>query len=251
MKKIVFILIILTAMVRAYAIDVNEIISKADASFKLKRLYSETEITIERNGKKQPTQIVLGYSTIEDGINYSLSIYQSPKKMKGNANLMVGDDLWVKFASTGRVRKLSSSAKKNSSGGSDFSYEDMGSGGEGMASNYTLNLVGDKKIDGVSCYQIELTPINRKNSGYDKLLTYIDKESFKYIKIEYFKDGANIKTLFLSDYRVINSVDFPFIMTMKNNVKNSITTMKTTQVEFNSDKVKNSLFTQSYLKRVK
>ncbi len=251
MKKTIFSLLLLTALVRTFAIDANDIITKADAAFKLKNLYSKTEIVIVKNGKEQPKQVVKGFSTNKNGVNYSLSIYQSPKKMKGNANLMIGDDLWVKFASTGRVRKLSSSAKKNSSGGSDFSYADMGSGGEGMATDYISKLLGEKKIDKKMCYEIELIPTKNSDSGYDKLIIYIEKENFRYQVIEYFKDSANIKTLTLSDYKKIQDVDFPFKLTMKNHSKDSITNIITTEIEYNSSLVKDSLFSQSYLKRVK
>lgn len=251
MKKITLILLLLTTIVRIFAIDVNNIITKADAAFKLKNLYSVTEIVIVKNGKKQPKQVVKVYSTNKNGVNYSLSIYQSPKKMKGNANLMIGDDLWIKFASTGRVRKLSSSAKKNSSGGSDFSYADMGSGGEGMAKDYTPKLLGEKKIDRKMCYEIELKPTQGNDSGYNKLIIYIDTENFRYILIEYFKDSANIKTLSLSDYRKIQDVDFPFKLAMKNHSKDSVTNMITTEIQYNSSLVKESLFSQSYLKKVK
>ncbi len=251
MKKITLILLLLTAMVTTFALDADDILTKADAAFKLKNMYSETEIQIVKNGKEQPKQVVKGYSTNKDSINYSLSIYQSPKKMKGNANLMIGDDLWVKFASTGRVRKLSSSAKKNSSGGSDFSYADMGSGGEGMAADYTSKLLGEKKIDKNLCYEVELIPTKNNDAGYDKLIVYIETESFRYILIDYFKDSANIKTLTLSDYRKVQDIDFPFKLTMKNHSKDSITNMITTEIEYNSASVKNSMFTQSYLKKVK
>ncbi len=206
---------------------------------------------ITKNGKELPKQVINGYSTNIDGANYSLSIYRSPKKMKGNANLMIGDDLWVKFASTGRVRKLSSSAKKNSSGGSDFSYVDMGSGGEGMAFNYDAKLVGEVKVDSVENYEIELIPTQNNESGYEKLLIYITKNEYLYTQIKYFKDNSNIKTLTFSDYRDVEGVKYPFKMSMKSHIKESVTELLTTKIEFNSEKVKESIFNTNYLKKIK
>lgn len=249
-KKIVFIILLLIAL-GGYSQNARDILEEADSAFKTENLYSVSEITITRNGKNLPIQMVEGYSTKIDGKNNSLSIYRAPKKMEGNANLMIGDNLWVKFASTGRVRKLSSSAKKNSSGGSDFSYADMGSGGEGMAYRYTSRLLGEKRIEKVDCYEIELTPTKDNESGYDKLIVYIEIDSKEYKLIKYYEDGGNTKDLYLMDYRKVDNISYPFHMIMKNNVKDSQTSVKTLELEVDSNRVTEDLFSQSYLKRVK
>lgn len=250
MKKIVIWLMLFTA-IKIFSITPEDIIKKADEPYLVKKLYNEAEIQIEKNGKLQPIQVVNGYSTNIDGINYSLTVYKSPKKMKGTANLMIGDDLWVKFASTGRVRKLSSSAKKNSSGGSDFTYADMGSGGEGIAYNYEAKLIGEASIESQQCYEIELTPTENNEAGYDKLIVYVNKENNRYVLINYYEDNANSKTLTFSDYREVEGLDYSFLLVMRNHMKDSITSIITTKIMFNSDLVEDSVFTQNFLKKVK
>lgn len=249
--RILSIIIFMIYAVNIFSITPEEIIKKADEPYLVKRLYNEAEIRIEKNGKLQPIQIVSGYSTNKEGMNYSLTIYKSPNKMKGNANLMIGDDLWVKFASTGRIRKLSSSAKKNSSGGSDFSYADMGSGGEGIAYNYTAKLLGEKEVESQQCYEIELIPTPNNDGGYDKLIVYVNKEKNRYVLVDYYEDNANTKTLTFTDYRIVEGLDYSFLLVMKNHMKDSITSIVTTKIVFNSDQVKDSVFTQSFLKKVK
>lgn len=250
MRNILIILMILRSLL-VFSQSADDVLKEADKAFKVKDLYSVTEIIITRNGKKLPIQIVEGFSTVIDDKNYSLSVYKSPKKMQGNANLMIGDNLWVKFASTGRVRKLSSSAKKNSSGGSDFSYIDMGSGSEGVAANYTSKLLGEKKVNGFKCYEIELIPTDNNESGYDKLIVYVSKEKHEYLEILYFEDGANIKNLYLSDYRQLGEYTYPYQMVMKSNVNDSQTEIITRELELNSEKVTENLFSQSHLKKIK
>lgn len=250
MREILIVLLLIRG-VFGYSQGADQILEEADRAFKVKDLYSITEIKITRNGKDLPIQVVEGFSTVKDNESYSLSVYKSPKKMKGNANLMIGDNLWVKFASTGRVRKLSSSAKKNSSGGSDFSYVDMGSGSEGVSADYDSNLIGEIKIDGEKCYEIELIPTENNDSGYEKLIVYVSKETNQYREIHYYDDGANIKKLYLSDYREFGEYTYPYLMVMKSNVKDSITKIETKELELESGKVTEKLFTQSYLKKVK
>ncbi len=127
----------------------------------------------------------------------------------------------------------------------------MGNGGEGMAHNYSVTLLGEVKIDSEKCYELELIPTDDNDSGYEKLLVYITKEKFTYAQIKYFKDNANIKTLSFSDYRDIEGVYYPFELIMKNHTKDSLSKITTTYIEFNSNKVKDSIFNQSYLKKIK
>lgn len=248
-NKILVILLVIGF--QSFGQNAADILERADTPFKTENLYSISLITITRNNRELPIQRIEGYSTRIKGENNSLTIYRSPKKMEGNANLMIGDNLWVKFASTGRVRKLSSSAKKNSSGGSDFSYADMGSGGEGMAYRYTSRLLGEKDIEGVACYEIELLPSRDNESGYDKLIVYIDMKKFEYKLIKYYQDGGNIKDLYLKEYKLVSDIRYPFLMIMKSNIKNSQTVVETIQLEVNSTRVNSEFFSQSYLKKVK
>jgi len=68
-------------------------------------------------------------SSNEKGKN-SIMRYLSPSRVRGNAMLTknFSDDIWMYNNRTKRVRKLASHAKKQKFEGSDFTYEDMGSG---------------------------------------------------------------------------------------------------------------------------
>ena len=105
-----FSLLILQA---AGAQDARAIIDKADEAFKMDAVYSRSVLTVTKNGKSQAPQVMDGYALDgPDGTARSLSVFKEPRRVAGTAYLMLGDDMWVRFASTGRVRKLSSSAKK-------------------------------------------------------------------------------------------------------------------------------------------
>ncbi len=60
----------------------------------------------------------------------SLMIYKKPSRVRGNSILMTdnSNNIWSYNQRTRRVRKLASHAKKQKFEGSDFTYEDMGSG---------------------------------------------------------------------------------------------------------------------------
>lgn len=251
MKKLLFIALLLLSGISLYGQDVLEIIEKADAIFTGEKLYSLSRLTIVRGKKTLPIQIMDSYSmTIKDRM-HTLSVYREPGRMKGTAYLMIEDDLWVRFSSTGRIRKLSSSAKKNSAGGSDFSYSDMGEGNRGIGDRYSAELLGSQDVEGADCWVVELIPLPDTDEPYDKLTAFVSKEEYQYLKIDYYEAGANIKSLFLWDFRPVGDIIYPFKVEMRSNAKDSKTLIETLEMEFNSPKVESRLFSTAYLETIR
>lgn len=228
----------------------QQIVDKADEAFKGDRIYSTSSMTVYKSGEAQPVQEMESFSMEKNGKTYTLTIYLEPRRMKGTANLMIEDDLWVRFSSTGRTRKMSSSAKKNSAGGSDFSYTDMGDGGAGLAEKFTPALLGEETVEGELCYKIELSA-SESDAPYEKLIVTITKETYRYLKIEYFESGANIKSMIFSDYRTVNGKDYPFAYTMVNHTKPSRTEVVVDIFEVNSSRVQDRFFTTGYLESIR
>lgn len=226
------------------------IVTKADKAFTANSIYSVSTLTVYRGGKAQPAQEIEGFSLHKNGKSYSLSIYNSPKRMKGTAMLMIDNDLWVRFASTGRVRKMSSSAKKNSAGGSDFSYADMGENGQGLSEKYSPDLLGEEKVDGVLCYKIQLSAKD-SNAPYERMIVFIAEDDYRYLQVNYFENAGNTKTMKLSDYRMTNGLNYPFKVVMESHIKDSRTEIITEQFESNSPKIKMRYFTTGYLQTIR
>ncbi len=229
----------------------EEIVERADEAFTGSRIYSESTLTIHRSGRTLPVQEMESYGMEIGGDYHSLSIYRAPARMKGTAYLMIEDDLWVRFSSTGRIRKLSSSAKKNAAGGSDFSYADMGEGNQGIGEKYVASLVGREEVDESMCFVVELTPKSGRDAPYEKVLAYVQTEKYRYLKVEYFEAGANIKTMYLRDYREVNGREYPYIVEMRSNTKDSRTVVETTKIEFDSSRVNRRLFSTAYLESIR
>ena len=251
MKKILS-LLLFTAFTAGslLAQSAQDIVDRADQAFEGDRVYSTSSMTVYKSGEAQPVQEMESFSMEKNGKTYSLSIYTAPRRMKGTANLMIDDDLWVRFSSTGRIRKLSSSAKKNSAGGSDFSYADMGDGGQGLSAKYTPEITGEETINGEKCYQIQLNAAG-SDAPYEKMVVFITKDTYRYIKIDYFESGANIKSMTFSDYRTVNGKDYPFAYSMKNHTKPSRTEVEIDIFEINSSRVQDRYFTTGYLESIR
>ncbi|MBI9109545.1 MAG: outer membrane lipoprotein-sorting protein [Spirochaetales bacterium] len=228
----------------------QDIVDRADQAFQGERVYSTSTMTVYKSGEAQPAQEMESFSMEKNGKTYSLSVYLAPRRMKGTANLMIEDDLWVRFSSTGRIRKMSSSAKKNSAGGSDFSYADMGDGGAGLAEKFTTTLTGEEIVEGEPCYVIELKASD-SDAPYEKMIVFITKDNYRYTKIDYFESGANIKSMTFSDYRTINGKDYPFAYVMESHTKPSRTEVIVDIFEVNSSRVQDRYFTSGYLESIR
>jgi len=229
----------------------RQIIERADEAFTGSRLYSTSTLTIYRSGKTLPPQTMESYGMEINGDYHSLTVYRAPARMKGTAYLMIEDDLWVRFSSTGRIRKLSSSAKKNSAGGSDFSYADMGEGNQGIADKYEVALTGEDAVAGTRCHVIDLTPKPGEDLPYEKVTAYISTDDLRYLKLDYFEAGANIKSMILEDYRQAGDHYYPYLVEMRSNTRDSRTVVETTLIEFDSSRVQQRLFSTAYLETIR
>ena len=252
MKKTLLGILLLTVFSLGFlaAQTAQEIVNKADAAFQADRVYSTSRMTVYKSGEAQPVQEMESYTMEKGGKTYSLSIYTAPRRMKGTANLMIEDDLWVRFGSTGRTRKLSSSAKKNSAGGTDFSYADMGDGGQGLSEKYIPRLAGEETIEGEQCFEIELLAQN-SDTPYEKMVVFITKDNYRYIKIDYFESNANVKSMTFYDYKTVNGTDYPFRYIMENHTKPSKTEVVVDIFEIDSSRVKDRFFTTGYLESIR
>lgn len=234
-----------------FAQEAQSLIDRADDLFSSDRVYSRSRMVVYNGETARPPQEMEGFVLDKNGTISSLTLYSSPARMRGTAYLMIGDDLWVRFGSTGRIRKLSSSAKKNAAGGSDFSYSDMGEGGGGIADKYTARLLGEEVLDGTACWHLVLEPQAGRDVPYQKLEVWIAQGSYRYQQVAYYEDGAHIKTMTMEDWREVPGGAYPFRVIMRSHVGDSRTEIETLELEMNSAKVRDRYFSASYLRSLR
>lgn len=159
--------------------------------------------------------------------------YLEPARVRGNAMLMTdfSDNIWMYNQRTNRIRKLASHARKQKFEGSDFTYEDMGSG-DTWKDDYITKLAGTDKQDGVNCFILEMTA-KSKDQTYRKIICYVGQDDFCPRRLDYYEDPAiNHKSLILSNIQIIQGIPTPMKMTMKNHLESTETTMEYTEVTY-------------------
>ncbi len=232
--------------------DADALLAEADRVFRIDRVHARSTLYVTRSGREQAPQVMEGFEfEARDGTARALSVFNSPPRVAGTAYLTVGDDLWVRFASTGRVRKLSSSAKKNSAAGSDFSYADMGEGSRSFSDRYEASHDGTERIDGAECHRLILTPRRGERDAYEQLTVWITEAERRYRRIEYFENGAAIKVMELEDHRPVGDIEYPFRITMRSLARDSVSTIVTDFIEFDSPAVEERFFSTAYLDTIR
>lgn len=228
----------------------SDIIEKVDALMNQEASYARSEMTILTSSGEERTFIYDSWSK-----NYgekNLIRYIAPARVKDQATLMLNqaDDIWMFFPRTNRVRKLASHAKKQKMEGSDFSYEDMGSG-DTFIKDFIANRLDDKKTDGADCYQVELKRKPDADISYSKLKLLVRKDNFVPILIQYYDDSDEnklIKELTQSNIEAIQGIPTALHMDMKNTIDNTHTTMELEKIQYNPD-LDDAMFTERGLKK--
>ncbi len=180
----------------------------------------------------------------------TLMRYLKPSAARGQAFLMLNnaDDIWTYFPRTKRVRKLSSSSKNQKVQGSDFSFEDMGSG-DSWKKEYVSENLGTEKFDGTDCWKLQSIGIPEQDPSYPKMEVYMRKTDFYPIKINYFDESDFIeKTLLMSEIKEIEGVPTAMQMTMENHLEGTETTMQTLSTTYSWEPPVN-FFTERELKK--
>lgn len=214
---------------------------------------SMTMILRNEAGKETIRKVRSKSLEVQDDGDKGLSIFDEPRDVKGTAFLSFthiegNDDQWLYLPALKRVKRISSSNKSGPWMGSEFANEDLTSF---EIAKYKYKFLRDDVIDGDKVFVSEMYP-QYKNSGYNKVIVWVDQDHYRVRKIEYF-DTHNkpLKVMEFSDYRqYLNK----FWRAHKQLMTNS-QTGKSTEIQWNDYKFNVGLtdkdFNKSSLKRAK
>ena len=177
----------------------------------------------------------------------SLMEFLTPADVKGTKFLNYehvdkDDDQWLYLPALKRVKRISSKNKSGAFMGSEFAYEDL------SAFNVKkYHYEGEAKeimLDNKEIYQTYSVPVS-KNSGYTKLVSWVDKKTFLIQKIEYYdRKKELLKTAYFDKYNNFDGVYRMAQITMKN-IQND----KTTILIWSDEKIKTGLKKKDFHKR--
>lgn len=254
MKKMIIAIIATLLLTASFAtgqeLSGEQIINKVNDLFNPETGYGKSKMTIVTSSGNKRTFVSESWS--KDRGEKNLVRYLSPKRVKGQAILMLNnaDDIWSFFPPTQRVRKLASHAKKQKMQGSDFSYEDMGSG-DSFINDFVAKRLEDEEMEGQACFKLELTRKKDSDLSYSRLIMWVVKESFVPIVIDYYDEDDPelwIKRLVQSNIKIIDGIPTAMKSVMYNQLDQTQTEMELLEVSYNLE-LKDDMFTERSLKK--
>ncbi len=228
----------------------DQIIQKVNDLMNQETIFGTMRMTIITTSGEKRTFEYESWS--KDKGEKNLVRYTSPRRVKDQAVLMLNnaDDIWMYFPRTKRVRKLATHAKKQKMQGSDFTYEDMGSG-DSFITNFTTKLLDDEKMEGYDCYKLELIKKKDVDSHYSRMIMWVIKQNFVPVVVDYYDEddpSRCLKRLVQYDIKEIDSVPTGMKMVMYNKEDNTQTSMEMVEVKYNVP-MKDEMFTERGLRK--
>jgi len=168
--------------------------------------YTANMTMILKNKQGKESKRAIRSKTLEvpgDG-DKILSIFDTPRDVKGTAFLTFsrkkGDDKqWLYLPALKRVKRINSRNKSGSFMGSEFAYEDIASQ---EVEKYTYKHLREEEYRGILCFVGESYPVDKKNSGYTKRISWVDTAEYRLLKVEFYdRKKSLLKTLTIDGYQ--------------------------------------------------
>ena len=146
-------------------------------------------------GQKSSRKMLTRYLELQDDGDKTLITFKFPRDIKGTGLLTFehiedADDQWLYLPALKRVKRIASKNKSGSFVGSEFSYEDISST---KPEKFTYKYLREDEHEGIKVWIVERYPKD-PNSGYTKIISWVDQSNFQVVKQEYFdRKGSPLK----------------------------------------------------------
>lgn len=229
------------------SLSAKEIVDRADKNMEGESSISTMSMSIVRPAWER----TLEFKNWVLGSEYALTLVTAPAKEKGQTFLKRGNDMWNYLPKIGRLIKLPPSMMSQGWMGSDYTNDDVLKESS-IVEDYDHRIAGEEEIEGHICYKIEMIPHEESTIVWGKLITWISKEEFLFMKSEYYDEdeflvrtelGKEIKTM---DGRLIPTI--LEIIPADNPDQKTVVNIQT--IEFNVD-IEESFFSQQKMKTIR
>ncbi len=237
-------MIAVLAPVLIHALTAEDIIRQVDQNQVFETQKGRAVMVIDRDGRKMTKEMV-SYG-MKEGSRFFVE-FLNPED-KGVKYLKIKNELWIYLPDADDIMKISGHMLRQGMMGSDLSYEDMLSDEE-LEKKYRAELKGEQIVDGVSCYNIELTA-KVEDVTYYRQRMLVDKTRMVPLEYDlYAKSGRLLKRFSQSGIRKFGDRYFPTkieIRDMKR--KDSVTRLEYFDLEFDKP-LPARLFTRQNLRK--
>lgn len=245
-------LILLSASISGFADErgrtIMEKVSEAQKSKSIKSRWKM--ILIDKKGRKRVRELIT-YAKEEDNLTKSITKFVKPEDVKNTGFLQMekkkGESVqYLYIPALKKVRRIPEGERSGRFMGSDFTYEDMESRDIDKDQHTFLR---EEKLEGMETYVIESKPKNIESSQYSKVISWIRKDIYLPLKIEFYnKRGEHFKTLTVKKFDLIDGQWLATDTVVEDYKRKHKTEMIMLNVELNK-KINDSIFSIRMLRK--
>ncbi len=254
---IVTILVLTVYSVSAQELSGYEIMKRSLNKTTWQDMQGEVELILINSRRERRVRKMVMYSRKRTPNDSDMLMrFTAPADVKGTAFLLrehenSDDERYLYLPALRRVKRIASSGRGGNFMSSDFTYYDIG---KPRLNDWTYKRLPDETVNGRQCYRIESLPADKqiaRDTGYGKIIRWIDQERLVTVKSLYFDRGAREwKTLEVPGVEKIAGVWFQTDMVMKDLQSGHSSEMKFYNVKVNQG-IPAEFFTRRFLQRAR
>ena len=170
------------------------------------------------------------------GTDYSLIRITAPRKEEGTATLMADDEIWNYLPRVDRTIKIPASMMMGAWMGSHFTNDDLVKESR-LIEDYDIEVSHDGDRDGVTVWELTLTPKAEAAVVWGRIEYQVRQDDWMPTWARYYdEDGALVRTMSFSDYRMMGGRLVPAVMELIPEDKPAERTLvRYTELEFDID----------------
>lgn len=206
----------------------------------------------DRSGYESVMQADVYWKRFADGKARVLMYFSEPVDVRGARFLVIQNepqnDMYIYMPGLFKVRKITSRKISNSILGTDFSYEDF-ERLHGILTDLKAEQYPDEELSGRGVYVLNSYPAGE--SGYEKIGTYIDKQSCIALKLDLYEKGHKLRkqlTIDPASVRQAGNIHIPGEVLMRDLRDKTQTRLVVRNVKTGVD-LEDSLFDPEQLKK--
>jgi hypothetical protein len=209
-------------------------------------------VLIDKRGKER-TRFLLTATKDFGTLSKIYTRFTSPAAINGTGFLTWenedrDDDQFLYLPALRRVRRIVSKQKDSRFVNSDYTYEDMQ---KRKPAKDHHQILGSQVIDGHECWLLESVPKDPDDSQYGKRVSWIVKDIYVVIKVEYYDKKNRLNKVFSAQR--LDKIDGIWTIMeseMDDHERRHRTLMKTLAVQYNKG-LPDGVFTRRYLANAK
>lgn len=195
----------------------------------------------DRLGAVNTSRATLHWKKFNDGQSKVMMRFARPAEMRGAGLLIVEkknrNDLFMYLPELDRVKRVTRHMTSASMFGTDFSYEEF-ERIQGMSMEGSFERLDDDEIDGRATYVLVTRPAEGEESGYERIKSWIDKESCAALRTEFFEHGEKPRKVMTTAHdKVVQNAGIwvPMEIVMHDHRDQTQTTLLVEEIEIGGD----------------